>query len=212
MTTISRELKIVDGRIFRISIIADDTAGTPWENEDGHGPVSDFTQRPKRPGELYVSGIFQRNRPWARFYDFQEACKIARRDGWGVSPHSEHVETGANGLRRVHAHHFEGRELRLFVSDWHDDINAAYRQVYAAHKATMTPRQYAAMAARQDFERLKAWCDGEWHYVGVAVERLADDETVDATESLWGIESDAGPYLQEVAAELIDQLKPGKES
>lgn len=54
---------------------------------------------------------------------------------------------------------------------------------------------------------MQAWCNGKWRYVGVVVERLAADETVDATESLWGIESDAGHYLQEVAAELIAQIE-----
>lgn len=158
MDVIKRELKIVDGRIYRVSIIRDE------------------------------------------------------HHGWGVSPYREEIETGANGLKRVTAQHFKGRELVTFRSDWHDDINAAIWQVHNAHRVTMSAQEYAALAAMQDFKRLKAWCDDEWHYVGVRVELLADDETADGEESLWGIESDAGKYLDDVAAELIDELKPAKES
>lgn len=71
----------VDGREFRLTVERDDYQDPPWEQEDGHGPVSEW--RPaesKGPGEL----ILIRDRGRARFYDFAEAVKIAKRDGWGV--------------------------------------------------------------------------------------------------------------------------------
>jgi hypothetical protein len=72
----------VDGIEFKISIVHDDLTGPPWEECDGHGPVSDWTCRDKRPGEMLLA----EDHGWKRFYDFQSAVKIARRDGWNVAP------------------------------------------------------------------------------------------------------------------------------
>lgn len=47
----------VGGRdfVFSVKFEHDACAGTPWENCDGHGPVTDFLQRSKRPGELVLN-------------------------------------------------------------------------------------------------------------------------------------------------------------
>lgn len=62
-----------------VAIADDDTTGEPWKEHDGHGPVSDWTSRPKRPGErvLHTDGGSY------RYYDVAEATKIAKRDSWG---------------------------------------------------------------------------------------------------------------------------------
>ena len=78
--------------------------------------------------------------------------------------------------------------------------------MYAQHRATMTARQYAAAAALADFDRLRRWCDNQWHYVGVIVESLDADEDVIDSASIWGIESDADDYLDEVAQDLAAEL------
>lgn len=74
----------------RLLVHPDDTADSPWLSEDGHGPVSDW-RRPhtKAPGERVLSD----GRHWVRFYDFAEACRIARRDGWGVAGGRQPGET-----------------------------------------------------------------------------------------------------------------------
>lgn len=59
----------------------DDTSDTPWERSDGHGPVSEWTRRDKRPGEWKLCG----DHGYARYYDAQEAARLARADGWGLS-------------------------------------------------------------------------------------------------------------------------------
>ena len=69
-----------------------------------------------------------------------------------------------------------------------------------------TPRQRAARAARADFERLRDWCDDDWHWCGVVVVLLDDEGEELDRAGLWGIESDAGQYLEQVAAELADEL------
>ena len=69
-----------NGLTFRVTKEHDHDAGAPWEREDGHGPVSDWTTRGKFPGELVIN----KDRGRFRYYDFAEACRIARRDGWGA--------------------------------------------------------------------------------------------------------------------------------
>lgn len=66
---------------FRIvaTLHHDETTGAPWDEHDGHGPVSEWTTRDKLPGERVLSEI----RRLKRYYDFAEAMRIAKRDGWG---------------------------------------------------------------------------------------------------------------------------------
>lgn len=188
-----------------VTIEPDNDHGAPWEECDGYGPVSDWTRRDKLPGELVLNS----DRTSKRFYDFAEACRIARRDGWGVRPYRVYPEQGANGLTRLTGHWFDhARNLECIVTDWHDCQNAARSQLYAMHRATMSEREYAARAARQDYERLRDWCNDHWHYVGVIVTATdSDGEEIDSC-SLWGIESDAGDFLLEVANELLGELLP----
>jgi hypothetical protein len=76
----------------------------------------------------------------------------------------------------------------------------------ADHVATgMTHKQVAEKAAQADYERLRAWCRDEWGYVGVIV-RLDGPGLVTHHASLWGIESDAGDYLETVKIELADEI------
>ncbi len=144
-----------NGRSFTASIEADDSQDAPWEREDGHGPVRVVRVRGglahagvKRPGErlLHSDG-------WTCWlYDWQAACKIARRDGWNAAPYDA-----------------PGRIER---------------------------------AVSADFERMRGWLADDWHYVGVIV---SADDGESERESLWGIESDADDYLQEVAHELAER-------
>jgi hypothetical protein len=149
----------VDGFTVRAIICDDRDSGPPWQEEDGHGPVSDWTSRNKRPGERTLV----QDHGSRRFYDFAEAVKIARRDRWGPV--------------------LEGKSAG----------------------------EIAAAAVERDFKALKAWCNDEWHYVGVrlAVFRAGVPMASHAA-SLWGIEAnypdgDGNAYLTEVANELLDE-------
>lgn len=73
----------------------------------------------------------------------------------------------------------------------------------------LTTRQIAASAVERDFSRLQDWCNERWWYVGVVVTLCDLDGTTPRpyySESLWGIESDAGDYLVIVAGELADSI------
>lgn len=204
-TDIDQTLQHGNGHIA-VTIEPDYDYGAPWDNEDGHGPVSNWTRRDKLPGELV---LYTDDRQIKLFYDYAEACRIARRDEWGVAPYSVTSEHGANGLIRLTGHWFDSRNrLTDIRTDWHDCQNEARRELYALHRATMTAREYAALAARQDYERLRDWCNDEWCYVGVIVIATDSDGEEIASESLWGIESDAGDYLLETANELLAELLP----
>ena len=151
-----------NGNRFRVAFLSDDTMGAPWDEHDGHGPVTKAPLRANYRG--YISKA-----PGQRFlgehwlYNFAEAVRMAKRDGW--------------------------RAL--------EDVG----------RADMTRGQLAARAAEEDFQRLKDWCEGRWCWIGVVVTLLDDDgDATDETASLWGIESDAGDFLEEVARELADEI------
>jgi hypothetical protein len=58
-------------------------ASPPWE-DDGHGPVTDWTRRCKRAGEIILSTRGEN----CRYYDFAGAVKKAREEGWGLTQES----------------------------------------------------------------------------------------------------------------------------
>lgn len=77
---------------FTCTMESDDDSDAPWDREEGHGPVhqrrrwEDGSGNPiKEPGELHLGN------GW--FYDYQEACRIARRDGWDAKPYNTGQET-----------------------------------------------------------------------------------------------------------------------
>ena len=193
-----------EGASFEVRIEPDDFGENPWASEDGHGPVSDWTTRDKLPGEV----ILAQDGRYRRFYDFAEACKIARKDGWGFLPGKLETAQLPDGswLATCQPRTYFGRaEGRPFTGAG-ADINRAISAVYAAHRATMTARQYAAKAALRDYDWLRRFCDGYWMYVVVTVELLDNDGApMGETESLGGVESE-GDHVDDIAKELAAEL------
>lgn len=107
----------LDGARFAVTLEPDADMGPPWENEDGHGPVSDWrrhafgqgTKPPKAPGERILAW----DQGHYRTYDFREACKVALRDGWGAP--------GDAGMTRrqkaAHAAEADFQRLRAWCAD-----------------------------------------------------------------------------------------------
>jgi hypothetical protein len=73
-----------------------------------------------------------------------------------------------------------------------------------ASHAHRTDGERAACAVEQDYRYLRGWCRDDWDYVGVIVRLLDDDR--EESESVWGIESNSGDYLREVAGELVGEI------
>ncbi len=108
-----------DGREFQVEFIPDDDSTPPQDRADGHGPVSDWTSRDKAAGERIIaedSAGYCGSTRSRRFYDVQEAMKIARRDGWDAKPYG----TGTKGQRAARAVESDFQFLRgWYHDDWH---------------------------------------------------------------------------------------------
>lgn len=75
-----------NGCTVRVEWHYDSHHGAPWEESDGHGPVRTVRDvRCKRPGELVLHEDDRGH--GGCLYDFAEACRMARRDGWGYAAH-----------------------------------------------------------------------------------------------------------------------------
>ena len=157
-----------NGLTFSVKTEWDADSGAPWEEEDGHGPVREVRANytgymGKRPGERLLSYDFNHR---GLAYDFAEAMRIAKRDGWGLAP--EDMEKLVAELGRK-----------------------------------PTAGEVTGAAVESDFRRLSGWRNNDWYYVGVVVTlQDTDGDDTPENESLWGIESDAHDYLEEIAQEL----------
>jgi hypothetical protein len=100
-----------DTRRYRLNLEDDADAPAPWDNEDGHGPVSGWERRSKRPGEM----ILNSDRGSHRFYDFQEAIKIARRDDWNSC--NVATKDATKGQLRTDAVYADFERLRAWCRD-----------------------------------------------------------------------------------------------
>jgi len=100
-------------KIGKLTITArlefDEDSGPPWKNNDGHGPVSEWTGRDKRPGEV----VLHEDHGSKRYYDWQEAIKIAKRDGWDAKPY----KTGTKGQQAARAVESDFRYLRAWCNN-----------------------------------------------------------------------------------------------
>ncbi|WP_396329310.1 hypothetical protein [Burkholderia anthina] len=207
------EERTIEGRVYRVRINVpyDEDMGAPWEEHDGHGPVSDWTTRDKRPGEWVLAS----ERGSKRYYDAQEANRIAEQDGWGLTEAHK-----AELLQRLAKNRVVRRSVgKATVTHRYGGLMQEF------HRATetvtvpgrdpnkpLTAGEVRAEAVRRDFEYLRRWANDQWHFVGVVVTLLGDDEDLDglvATDfhnALWGIADCDPAYAREVADDLIDEV------
>ena len=100
------------GYSVRVRVDPDEVNEAPWDNEDGHGPVSDWRPRDsKAPGEMVLAD----DRGRCLFYDFAAAVRLARKDGWDSPPY----KTGTPGERAHRAALADFERMRRFAAgDW----------------------------------------------------------------------------------------------
>ncbi len=190
------------------TIEPDSDSGTPWDNSDCHGPVSDWTSRDKEPGELILcddnpSGL--RGTKNRRYYNMQSAVHTARADEWGsLHPYKLRLERTRNGSHVAIATAWNKPDI---ASKPRRDINRAIRELYDIYAATFpSKRAYHANAAQADYDYLRQWCDDQWSYVGIIVTATDTRTGIElASASLWGIESHSADYLAEVANDLTTE-------
>lgn len=81
-----------------------------------------------------------------------------------------------------------------------------YQAIRVKPGHTKPTRSQVRMAAiRADAWRMAQYINGDWCYVGVSVVRTG--ETDSYAHAVWGIESDAGEYLHEVAIEIAGEIE-----
>jgi hypothetical protein len=103
-----------NGYSFRAEYSTDVMCETPWEWADGHGTVSDWTQRDKRPGEVVLCS----DRSSKRYYDMQGAIKTAKAEGWGYDYDSV-LPTDTPGQKAVKAAQNDFNYLKAWCNnDW----------------------------------------------------------------------------------------------
>jgi hypothetical protein len=98
-----------EGLRFRVTHVRDEDMREPWKEHDGHGVISDWTDRGKSPGER----ILVSDRSQHRYYDIQESIKIALRDGWGV----EHPEGKTKRQIAAEAVEEDFRRMKAWCDD-----------------------------------------------------------------------------------------------
>lgn len=105
-----------EGVEYLASVYRDDSMGEPWNEHDGHGPVRWARVSEKGPGERVLSDASRYEMAW--LYDYAQACSIARRDKWGVSPGPNPGESvRAYAARAAEADY---RRMRAWCLDkWH---------------------------------------------------------------------------------------------
>jgi hypothetical protein len=100
-----------NGHSFRVEYLTDNTQETPWEWSDGHGTVSEWTSRDKKPGELVLCSDCSST----RYYDMQGAIKTAK-EGWSCD---SVLPTDTPGQKAVKAAQADYEYLRAWCqNDW----------------------------------------------------------------------------------------------
>ena len=170
----------VMGLTFRFNTEWDEFSEPPWERSDGHGPVSDVryhpfgygAKPPKAPGER----LLYWDKGYYRTYDWAEATRIAKRDGWGLADRNRSALTLALGRAPTNGE-IAAEAVRLdfkFLRDWCED-----RWHYIGVLVTLlVPDE-----------------DGDFVvYAG----------PLHAVDALWGVEDNDPKYVKEVAYELAE--------
>lgn len=101
-----------DGFVFEATIHDESVIGAPWENNDGHGPVSDWTSRGKRAGERVLNSDRHGS---CLYYDFKAALDLAHSEEWGTRPGQQPGETEKQ--YRVRAVEADFKALKAWCND-----------------------------------------------------------------------------------------------
>ncbi len=97
------------GYLFTIEVDYDEFEEPPWSRYDGHGPVSDWTTRDKKPSEVVLSSIGGSN----LYYDFSRAMKKAKEERWDAAPYGQ----GTKGERAERAVRADIKYLRDYIDN-----------------------------------------------------------------------------------------------
>lgn len=97
-----------------------------------------------------------------------------------------------------------------YLYDWQAACELARKDGWNAEPHEAPNRIERAVQA--DFDRMRAWVNDEWYWVGVGIVAVndegefSDDDSDYYANALWGIESDSPDYHREVACELTGEI------
>ena len=107
----TEEITLTSGNRFKVAFSYDDYEA-PWEVSDGHGKVSDWVTRDKKPGEV----VLYQDRNAKRYYDMQGAIQKAKAEGWSCD---SVLPTDTRGQKAVKAAQADFEYLRAWCNnDW----------------------------------------------------------------------------------------------
>lgn len=208
MTVYHTEIMEYEGHRFEVRRLYEPRSNTmPWLDEDGHGVIAGWTIREPHEGEE----VLMRDRGLAIYYDMPLSAAKALEEGWGWLPEEMVLERDDEGKAPYEK---RGGAASCKGVRYHDpeDFNRAIGRLYQHFRDAMSPQDYALEAARRDFERLKAWCNDEWHYTVIEVElletnRYGKEVPTGVIEALGGYESDMeAKEWRWAAEEIADQV------
>lgn len=76
---------VINGFTLEARVERDEDMGPPWIEHDGHGIVSDWTSRDKKPSER----ILCRDDRSRRYYDVKASMDKAEEEGWDAPPYGQ---------------------------------------------------------------------------------------------------------------------------
>ena len=200
------------GHKFIARVYDDSDMGAPWESEDGHGPVSEWKHSDqKRPGERPLGN---RDRGFQRFYDWQEATAIAKRDGWGLNPEALAKLTERKKALGLNNPPTPGEIAQEAVRLDYDRLDGWARDLWHWVGISVSPMQASratlldALESVLDSDTLESAHDAARLAINAADEYAPENYS----NALWGIESDNPEYHSQVAQELADQIIAEMES
>lgn len=113
MNEYDSETLVVDGVEVKVTYTYDEDSDPPWENCDGHGLVTGWMRRDKLPCERVLCEDHRggcNGHGMRRYYDWQEACRRARKEGWNAEPYD-----APNRIERAVQNQFD------YFKAWCDD-------------------------------------------------------------------------------------------
>jgi len=106
----------------------------------------------------------------------------------------------------------EARNGDKHFYDFQSAIKKAREENWGDWKSGNTPQEKGEklkQAVMEDYEYLRAWCNGEWHYMGIVAFPLTEDgdELRSKSCGLWGIESHSNEYyIRDCTIELLKYI------
>lgn len=124
---------------------------------------------------------------------FNRASDVPR--GWTI--------LASNTRRGEWAYNTAAAIVKAAREGWGVAPHIAARLPLKPGRTKPTRAQITYAAVKENRRRLSAYLRDEWAYYGIELTLIDPQGKEAAQESLWGIESDAGTYWHEVAADLL---------